>query len=226
MDENCDFLIDYILKNNCSICLDSNKCPAVSKSVRFSHLIYWWQYGFYCQDGRFIEKQKGKEAIENFIDISFQRLNFKLSENRKLALKEIAKYFYSDQRYVEMAELIPQGIALLNCLKNKGYRLFILSNAPPNVFQGYQNKFPGVFSCFEGAIISGDVHLMKPNPEIYKLLLNKYKLCAKDCVFIDDKICQVNGAKKVGMQAVHFDLNDFKEVIYILEQFNILTIGD
>jgi 2-haloacid dehalogenase len=52
--------------------------------------------------------------------------------------------------------------------------------------------------------VSGDEGLLKPEPEIYDLLLTRYGLKADDCIFIDDSQENVQGARAVGMHAIHF----------------------
>lgn len=47
--------------------------------------------------------------------------------------------------------------------------------------------------------------MLKPQPEIYHLLLNKYELIASETVFIDDMLYNVEGAKSVGMHAIQFE---------------------
>ena len=46
--------------------------------------------------------------------------------------------------------------------------------------------------------------MVKPDPAIYRLLLDRFGLSAQDCVFIDDSPRNVEGARAVGMHAVHF----------------------
>ena len=52
--------------------------------------------------------------------------------------------------------------------------------------------------------MSGDERLVKPDPAIYRALLERNGLAAKDCLFIDDSPKNVDGAKAVGMDAVQF----------------------
>ena len=55
--------------------------------------------------------------------------------------------------------------------------------------------------------MSSDVHIIKPSIEIYKYLLEKYQLNPEECLFIDDRKDNVDGAKNAGMNAVIFDNN-------------------
>lgn len=56
----------------------------------------------------------------------------------------------------------------------------------------------------DGVILSYQVELIKPNPEIYRLLCRNYGLAAKECVFIDDTPVNVEAAKKEGMKGICF----------------------
>ena len=56
----------------------------------------------------------------------------------------------------------------------------------------------------DGVIVSYQYKVMKPDRSIYEILLNKYKLKAEECVFIDDRVENVEGAKKIGFYGIHF----------------------
>jgi putative hydrolase of the HAD superfamily len=58
---------------------------------------------------------------------------------------------------------------------------------------------------FEGAIVSAEVGLLKPQPEIYQSLLSQYALEASETVFIDDMPYNVKGAEAVGIAAIQFN---------------------
>ncbi len=93
--------------------------------------------------------------------------------------------------------------------KEKGYKVYVLSNAC-NKFHEYFPKNYDV-DFFDGIVVSSDVHTIKPEPEIYKYLLDKYELVPEECLFIDDREENVNGAKAVGMQGVIFT-NNYDEI--------------
>lgn len=100
-------------------------------------------------------------------------------------------------------------------MKQKGYRLFVLSNACDR----FHHYFPRYFdlSLFEGIIVSSDVKMLKPDREIYLYLLEKYKLVPEECLFIDDREENVLGAKECGLQGVVFD-GEYESVV---EQFEL-----
>ena len=61
-----------------------------------------------------------------------------------------------------------------------------------------------IFDLLDGQVISSEVHLLKPEPEIYQHLLEKFGLQAEECVFTDDKAINVEGAEKVGLHGIVF----------------------
>ena len=94
-------------------------------------------------------------------------------------------------------------------VKSKGFGVYVLSNA----HKSFYSYFPRYFDLdfFDGVVVSADVHTVKPDIKIYKYLLEKYSLKAEECLFIDDRADNVEGAKKAGMNAAQFK-NDFEEI--------------
>ena len=57
---------------------------------------------------------------------------------------------------------------------------------------------------FDDIIISGKVGLVKPDPAIFRLLLDKIGRAAEECIFIDDSSANVAAAQRLGFAAIHF----------------------
>jgi len=55
---------------------------------------------------------------------------------------------------------------------------------------------------FDEIVLSGDVNLVKPNPEIFKLIASKLNILPNECVMIDDSIKNIEGAKRSGMHGI------------------------
>lgn len=98
--------------------------------------------------------------------------------------------------------------------RKKGYRLYVLSNAS-NAFYRYFPRFAPL-DYFDGIVVSCDIHIIKPDIRIYQYLLEKYNLCPEECLFIDDRADNVEGAKKAGMHGAVFQ-GDFEEMKALLE---------
>ena len=100
--------------------------------------------------------------------------------------------------------LIPmKGMAeLVNELKNKGYRIYLLSNASSELYK-YFHRLPGA-ACFDGLLVSADHGLLKPEHEIYELFLRSFGLKGGQCLFIDDTPINVEAAERAGMHGIVF----------------------
>jgi 2-haloacid dehalogenase len=95
-----------------------------------------------------------------------------------------------------------EHVELLARLREAGVPNYCITNFSSPKFALSQERYP-FLSGFDGTIVSGDERLLKPDPAIYRLLLDRYGLEAQHCVFIDDSKANVEGARKVGMHAIH-----------------------
>ena len=93
---------------------------------------------------------------------------------------------------------------LIEELKELGYGVYLLSNASYRQHD-YWPRVPAS-RLFDGTLISCDVKLVKPMPEIYLLMYQTFSLKADECFFIDDSPVNVEAAMYTGMHgAVFFD---------------------
>ncbi len=86
---------------------------------------------------------------------------------------------------------------------SKEHSIYSLTNWSNETFPVALKKFP-FLSWFKGILVSGDVGLKKPDPEIYKLLLDRYGLEENTCVFIDDRTENVKAASALGFSGIVF----------------------
>ena len=98
-------------------------------------------------------------------------------------------------------------------VKEKGYRIFVLSNAS-DLFYVYFPKFLPL-DFFDGVFVSADFRMLKPDVEIYKTFLNKYGLKGEECLFIDDRQDNIEGAGKAGLNTFRFE-GDYEKVLRLL----------
>jgi 2-haloacid dehalogenase len=92
---------------------------------------------------------------------------------------------------------------ILNELHAAGVPLYAITNFSGEKFRETRARFP-FLARFRDIIVSGDEGLLKPGPEIFRLLLDRHGLAAGDCLFIDDSWANVEGAETVGFKAHHF----------------------
>lgn len=96
---------------------------------------------------------------------------------------------------------IPSMLDIILELKNKGVGVYGLTNWPAETFAEARRRFRTIGSI-DKYVVSSSVKLAKPEPAIYQFLLSKFNLKAQECVFIDDRIDNVNAAKALGMSGI------------------------
>ena len=133
----------------------------------------------------------------------FRGSDFETAKSRML---EAVTY---QEQVAPTAELIAE-------LKAAGYRLFVLSNMSKDYIE-FLREMP-VFQHFEGEIVSCEVGLIKPQPEIYRLLLDRFVLDASQTMFIDDRLENTIAAQKQGIVPFHFNRYNAVESCQKLEQ--------
>ena len=97
---------------------------------------------------------------------------------------------------------VPGMAELVRELRALGYGIYLLSHASSAVTL-YFERFPGS-ECFDGKLVSADVKLMKPFPEIYELLYSRFGLNPEECWFIDDNAANIESARMTGMNGSVF----------------------
>lgn len=97
---------------------------------------------------------------------------------------------------------IPETVQLIRELSARGYRLFCLSNMSVEFYDYLKER--EVFRYFEGQIISALEHVIKPEKEIYEILIHRYGLKPAESLFIDDLQINVASARELGFHTVHF----------------------
>jgi len=94
-------------------------------------------------------------------------------------------------------------IEILKQLKQAGYPLYGLSNWSAETFPYAREKYD-FFDLFDDFVISGAVGQVKPDPEIFQIMLEKIGKPAEECLFIDDSLTNINQAQKMGFGTIHF----------------------
>lgn len=109
-----------------------------------------------------------------------------------------------DERWIETVPApLTDNVALLERLRMSGVRTFAITNFSAEKFEVARRHY-GFLDGFEGVVVSGQERLLKPDPAIYRVLLDRHGLNAGDCLFIDDSPRNVEGARSVGMHGHHF----------------------
>lgn len=97
---------------------------------------------------------------------------------------------------------IAESVDLLQTLRGQSIPTYALTNFSSETYPLAQARFP-FLADFAGTVVSGREGLIKPDPAIYRLLLERYALDAERAVFIDDKIENVDAARALGFHGIH-----------------------
>jgi 2-haloacid dehalogenase len=156
------------------------------------------------------------QAMEDFLaEISFMEWNAQQDKGRPFAeaVAQLSKQFphhehliraYQENWKESITGSIDGTVDLLRLLKKKGYLLYGLSNWGTETFAMIRHEFD-FLNLFDEIVLSGEVKLIKPEPEIFELFLQKIGKPADQCLFIDDSEPNIITARKLGFDTVHFE---------------------
>lgn len=133
--------------------------------------------------------------------------------NNPAVEKEIREVYANIKRMIVRYDY---AIPWIKELKGRGYGVYVISNFGETAFAECSGALD-FLSEVDGAIISYQEKLVKPDYEIYRLLYKRYGLNAGECVFIDDVAKNVEAAKETGMKGIVFcTLSQVKEELEAL----------
>ena len=151
-----------------------------------------------------------KDEVDDTMDLD----TYREIVNKRMGV-EFSKYIPKLFQYnVECVTAFDYTIPMIQDLQDKGYKVYYLSNWSAWTYDLLQEA--GKFDFLElmdGGVFSYDAGYMKPNEEIYKILLNKYKINPEEAVFFDDREENIEAANKLGIHGVHFPRHD-SSIVY------------
>ena len=99
-----------------------------------------------------------------------------------------------------MLETNKTTVQIMRKLKAAGYRLYYLTNIPTDVMDELRQR--EWFSLFDGGVASCDVHLCKPEPEIFTTLMQTCHLAYDESIFVDDNKANAQAAYNLGITGI------------------------
>ena len=138
------------------------------------------------------QMDRGSLTDEEAVPLMCGRLPARLHETaRQLVLNW-------DQPILE----IEGSFELVRELKELGYGLYLLSNASVRQHEYWERVRAKQY--FDGTLISADVGILKPQPEMYSLFFETFSLRPESCFFIDDNNYNIEGSLNSGMPGAIF----------------------
>lgn len=210
---------------------------------------FWYKLSlFYSFKGALYEAEELKEAYKNLVKLNLDNLHTskypdfplenvfsKLYKNKNIILsKELitdtAHFFrISSIKYIKLYDTV---IELLELLKKKGKKIYLLSNAQ-RIFTFYEMKLLGIEKYFDDILFSADYKMCKPDSKFYTTLINKHNLNIKNSIMIgNDPICDIEGASNVGLDSLYLHSNLSPEIkgklksTYNIMEFDIAKISE
>lgn len=119
-------------------------------------------------------------------------------------------YILKKENLIKSYPLIKNNFEYIKDLRKRGYKLFLLTNITEDSYN-YINELINIDETFDGGIYSYQEHLIKPDYDIYNLLINRFNLNKDETIFFDDKEKNVKAANEVGIKSYVFtSINDIE----------------
>lgn len=115
---------------------------------------------------------------------------------------------------------------LLSALRERGCRLWLLSNAQA-VFTRWELEQLGLKDCFDGVYLSSDYGVKKPDRRFFEVLLHERGILPEQAVMIgNDGVCDIAGAQALGLSTVYIRSNlspdePLPQADHVLEQMDL-----
>ncbi len=155
------------------------------------------------------------DGMERFLqEVDFMEWNAQQDKGRPFAegVAILSKQFpqYADlirayhEHWIDsIGDAFTGTVEILKQLKKAGYLLYGFSNWSAETFPYARAKYD-FFDLFDDMVISGAVGYVKPEPEIYQIMLDKIGRPAQECLFIDDSLPNISQANTMGFVTIHF----------------------
>ena len=108
------------------------------------------------------------------------------------------------ERWPEMLRGPIEGtVEVLHELRAAGVPTYVLSNASAETWPDAVERFP-FLEELDGVLVSGEVRMAKPDPEIFEELCRRFGVVPASTIFIDDKAANIEAARRLGFAGHHF----------------------
>jgi 2-haloacid dehalogenase len=145
-----------------------------------------------CNDKWNLEQDKGRTLLEGTV----------LLQNKFPEFHSMIQLYY-DKWEIMLKSDIPETVSLFYRLKAK-YKIYGLTNWSVETISILFRRFP-FFKEFDGIVVSGQEGVVKPDHQIYKILLDRYNLKVENSIFIDDNLNNIQVAEKIGLYSIHYE---------------------
>ena len=114
-------------------------------------------------------------------------------------------------------EIYTEVFPLLVSLKEKGHRIFVLSNTSPVFYELLEEQLSPLNEILDGFVLSCDIKAIKPDSKMFEEILHKYDLNPENCIFLDDVKDNTKMAESLGIKA--YQVKQRSDLVDILKKF-------
>lgn len=129
-------------------------------------------------------------------------------EAKEAYVKEVPEYReFIERIYQEMDKLLVQfdySIPWITEMKERGYRIYILSNWSKPAFDACKDTALNFLSLVDGTVFSYKEFVIKPEKKIYEIICTRYDINPQEAIFLDDSEANIKSAREYGLHAIHF----------------------
>lgn len=173
--------------------------------------------GEYEQKGPFLALEKGEITSSELFDILLPHCIPGTTCND---IRDAFEEFLRD--------LPVERLKIIESLRKKGYKVFVLSNTNPIMYNhwidnAFRNDGKSINDYFDGIVLSYQEKMCKPDPALFKRVTDRYGLKPEETVMLDDSEANVEAARSVGLKAIRIEpsgSNDFITVCNLLLKNN------
>ena len=165
-------------------------------------------------------KQPNAQLLEQVVEQIKNHPEWFRNKQEQAVVTALAQFTFDPNNFVNACHPIYEMVEFARQCKEKGYRLYVLSNWDPESFKLLTQKYPELFYLFDEVIISGNEHTMKPDTALFSLITKQVP--AHDCIFIDDQQENIKGAFENGIKGILLNNGNYDEVREKLKNYGVL----
>ena len=139
-----------------------------------------------------IRAQHGEISYDDF----WRQIGLQLNLDRRMTVKQLRDEFFSGDAFDH------DLMAFIRSVRPR-LKTGLISNAWTNARELFTRTIP-IIDDFDAVVISAEEGVMKPDPRIYRIALERLGVRAEESIFVDDVLANVQGAEALGIHGVHF----------------------
>ncbi|MCH5228091.1 MAG: HAD family phosphatase [Muribaculaceae bacterium] len=151
--------------------------------------------GEYEQKGPFLMLETGEISASELFDILLPHCSPGTTCND---IQEAFEEF--------LREIPVERLRMITKLREKGYKLFVLSNTNPIMYNhwidnAFRQEGKSINDYFHGIVLSYQERMCKPNPDLFQKVVDRYDLNPEETIMLDDSEANVQAARSIGLEA-------------------------